>query len=190
MVMCWKTLLGAFTLLNLLLEISSDSHFKRVDGAIELTFMNWKEVLHRHKKLLVYMHDSSCMTDHCKHSYHEFLMGIQAHLRECPSTYGSSRSSDKMLDFGVADITTLKNKTLAEKVGQLPAVVYFFREQIVPYIHELSRESIAHWIKHQAMRHRIYEWHDIDDLRKWIGKLNSFSHSWNCGSVSRLQRDH
>ena len=65
-------------------------------------------------------------------------------------------------------MSTFRNKTLSEKLGYLPTLVYFFRGHVIPYIHDLSRESISHWILHQAQRNRVYEWHDVDDLRESI----------------------
>lgn len=76
-----------------------------------------------------------------------------------------------MLDFAVGDLSVLKNKTLEESVGKLPTLVYFYRGHLVPYLHELSRESIGHWIWHQSLRHRVNNYHDVDEVRKQICRL-------------------
>ena len=77
--------MAVFTVLK---ETEGGSHFKRVNGVIEMVPNNFQKVLARHKKLLVYFYDPVCQTDHCVHSYHDYLTAVRQHLKECPSSYG------------------------------------------------------------------------------------------------------
>lgn len=163
----WLVVVSVICMLR---DSEEGGHFKRSHGVIELSPNNFQLVLARHKKLLVYFYDPTCQTDHCAHSYHDFLSSVRTHLKECPSTYGIPFSNqDKNLDFAAADLTLFKNKTLVSAVSHLPAIVYFFRGHMVPYIHEMSRSALGHWLQRQTQRSNVDEWHDVDELRKHLG---------------------
>ena len=87
-------------------------------------------------------------------------------------------TQDKNLDFGMAEMNSLKNKTLKAQVGQLPAISYISRGYVVPYIHEISRKPLESWLKKMALRNNIFEVHDVDDLRKKLCKTRLRSSIW------------
>lgn len=87
-------------------------------------------------------------------------------------------TQDKNLDFGIAEMNSLKNKTLKAQVGELPAISYFSRGHFVPYIHEISRKTLNTWLKKMALRSNILELHDVDDLRKQLCSIRLISSAW------------
>lgn len=87
--MTWEKITLLCALIFSFLEFTeTGGHFKRVHGAIEVTAVNFKDVIARHRKLVLFFYDDSCLSDHCVHSKHEFLSAMRKHLKECPSEYG------------------------------------------------------------------------------------------------------